>query len=95
MSNLYESSSYNILSIYKNSDSYLFKIQRLPTSVYPEITEIVLTTEQVEPDLAQNDLIDQALPFIDSALSVFDSSFNGSPSIETDTELYNYSQIFT
>ena len=100
MSNLYESSSYNILSIYKRSDEgskgyYLVKIQRLPTSVYPYITEIFLTRDQVDPNLSINDWIDQALPFIDSELSFYDSSFDGSPFIETDPELYNYSQIFT
>lgn len=100
MSNLYESSSYNILSIYKTPEdllvasSYLVKLQRLPTSVYPEITEIILTTDQVDPNLALNDWIAQALPFIDSELSSYDSSFGGSPSIETDTELYDFSQMF-
>lgn len=100
MSNLYESSSYNILSIYKGPEDpfvaskILVKLQRLPTSVYPEITEIFLTTDQVDPNLALNDWIAQALPFIDSELSSYDSSFSGSPSIETDIEEYNYSQIF-
>jgi len=96
MSNLYESSSYNIVSVFKGPeesyDNYLIKIQRLPISSYPELTEIFLTTEQVDPDLAQSDWITQAIPFIDSKLSSYDSTFSGSPSNETD--ITSYAQMF-
>ena len=96
MSNLYESSSYNIVSVFKSpeieDDHYVIKIQRLPTSVYPELTEIFLTTEQVDPDLSQSDWITQVVPFIDSELSSYDSAFSGSPSNETDVT--PYTQMF-
>jgi len=96
MSNLYESSSFNIVSIYKSPeesyDNYLVKVQRLPISSYPELTEIVLTTEQVDPDLAQSDWITQAVPLIASELSSYDSAFSGSPSNETDVT--PYAQMF-
>lgn len=96
MSNLYESSAYNIVSVFKSPEesynNYLIKVQRLPTSVYPELTEIVLTTEQVDPDLPQSDWITQVVPFIDSELSSYDSAYSGSPSNETDVT--PYTQMF-
>lgn len=100
MSNLYESSSYNIESVYKsptevlwdadisaniNYNYYTLIIQRLPTSTYPETTEVELTNREVSPDLSVSDWIAQALPVINTRLAAFDSSFDGTPAVPIDT----------
>tara|TARA_A100001015_G_C14411346_1_gene489283 strand:- start:136 stop:462 length:327 start_codon:yes stop_codon:yes gene_type:complete len=93
MPNLYEGSNYNIVNVYisdsqilvdendnnVNGSYYTVTIQRLPTTSYPETTEIDFTTLNVSSELSSEQWIAQALPIINSELVRYDASFDGTP----------------
>ena len=90
MANVWVGDNYYIKSIYykdstpsyentaKNiaSEEYLVTLQRLPESLYGDVTEVLLdtTNDNISLGLSDDDLVVAILPKINTALSTDDSS---------------------
>lgn len=108
MTAMYESSTYNILSVYKapaksvwdeGSNAYIdydeyycIVIQRLPTTTYPETTEVYLPVFENDTELSVNDWLTQSLPSINAEIARYDVEFNNSPYLASNVNLFT--QLF-
>jgi hypothetical protein len=88
MTNVYESDSFNIVSVYEKtaieddgdgisytSTNLLLKIQRLPLDQYPQLTDVFIFSEELSLDISKEEFLSKAPPIVASKLSEFDSTF--------------------
>lgn len=96
MANLYESEDFNIVSVYIDSNQlfdevtfdhkfFLLKVQRLPVSQFPEITEVSIFSHEIPLDASQEDFLASAPSIVASRLAEFDAEYSGEVSSLKDT----------
>jgi hypothetical protein len=69
--------------------NFIVYIQRLPTSAYPQTTEISFTRNQyvatsLPLGISNSDLLANILPIVNSSIVVMDSNFDGSDYVARD-----------
>lgn len=99
MANLYESEDFNIVSVYIDSNQlfdevdqvnytqefFLLKVQRLPVSLFPEITEVSIFSHEIPLDASQEDFLASAPSIVASRLAEYDAEYSGEVSSLKDT----------
>lgn len=74
-------------------NGYLVKIQRLPEASYTSLTEVFIPYTSVSADLSKDAFISAAVPIINTTLSSYDNSFNGTDYPDTPTT--DFTQAFS
>lgn len=98
MANVWVGDNYYVTGIYQKMDSdtsdgvavdrlsqIVVRLQRTPTSTYPNTTDIALeinstNTDKFPSGLAQADYLANVLPLVNTALTASDAAFDGSAS---------------
>jgi hypothetical protein len=91
MANLYESDSFNIVSVYQKDlvENYddgesdlnpclVLKIQRLPLDQFPQLTDVYTTPDEIPLNTTKSEFLNIAPPIVIQKLQDFDSTFSGS-----------------
>jgi hypothetical protein len=88
MANVYESDSFNIVSVYEKTaieddgdgisyttTNLLLKVQRLPLDQYPQLTDVFIFNSELSLDISKEEFLSKAPSIVASKLSEFDSTF--------------------
>lgn len=106
MANLYESNSFNIVSVYqqqtwKDIDEdnkelfylYILEVQRLPLSQYPELTTVSFFEDQIPSTATKSEFLNLAPPIVSQILQDYDANYDGSSHVAPSVN--SLSQKFT
>ena len=99
MANLYESDSFNIVSVFNISEDiynevdqstvtstyYLLKVQRLPEIQYPQLTDVHIYENEIAQGVSKEDFLASAPSIVSSRLAEYDAEFSGEVVSLTDT----------
>ena len=90
MANLYESDSFNIVSVYQKdivnnyddgtsdvSSCLVLKVQRLPLVQFPNLTDVYVTPDEIPLNATKSEFLAVATSVVTQKLQEFDSTYTG------------------